>query len=656
MTTPFAALDRPDGTRVYPIPHRDTGEVIELPNITGIIGLLDPKHICDWKLKMAMLGAALREDIAVQVAAGNLLPTGPPRNGELRRVAELATTAGQIIEKGHLTNDRGSAYHALTERLDELVPAGQVSKVNGLDLPKPMRDIATKYVVSMANVTIVRSEFTVCSFAHGFAGTSDRIIRFQPLDAWRAAFDQYDLGRGCFAFDNKFGTVHNTVAMQLAAVTIAETIYDAQANTHTPLPADLRTDIGFVFNPDKGLTPVDLTGAADAFLALVTLKHYGNTKPLRPALGKFSVGGDDPVPLTGDGGGAPVESVKRSPEDMAVPAHTPVQPHGPDSKGPGSPPTEPHPFDPDDARIEVAGENTAPAPIFQPLAKVIAALQPADPFAGLPDTNGRPQPDRAAKRAWLVERRDALVTIAGGRDQLAARWPVIDGAPVPTFTQSSEQTLTQLKLIQRAITDAENAVRAPWPERDDPTDPANIVVPNDDPRVLALVARGRALPPDLEQSVFAAARHEKVPRLSIGRITEAHIAIIEGLVSAAEAEWAPRQERITNAFGLAASYDISEQALCKALGVPSPLNLHGDLLGLLDMVADTICLPDRILVDRDGVLVVDQPAAVLAAYGDDRRRVWAAGREAAKRLGIESPKDSDAVLNHPLLAAALAVV
>jgi hypothetical protein len=628
VTTPAAALDRPGEARVYPIPVEGTGEVIEHPSITDIISVLDPAHICDWKQKMAILGASQREDLWVKISAANLLPAGPPRNTELRRLLAECITAGQIIEKGHLAADRGTGYHSLTERLDDLVPPGAVRMVDELGLPRSAADIARAYVDAMAPVEILHTEVTVCSVAHGYAGTGDRIIRFRPLNIWTETFDQWRLGEGCFIFDAKFGTVHDTVAMQLAAIANAETIWDAEAQTHTPLPADLRRDVGFVFQPDRGLLPVDLTGAHDAFLGALAVKRWIGRKPVGPAI-KISTGGES-VTRTEDGGGTPVGSVTPSPEAMAVPAHTPVQPHGPDAEGSDSPPVEAHPFD-------------EPVHISEPLTKVVA-----DVFAGLPGDDGKPQIDRVAKRAWLIER---LQVLAGMNAAVA--WPI----DVPTFKASTDHTADQLATIERAIADAERLAQAPFPANDDPTDPRNIVVANDDARVVDLKRRLEMLPPDLAAGVRAEnARVKACPNLNTGRLTEAHLAALEPIVAAAEAEWMPRAKRITDAVALAESYGISEAALCALLGVAEVKAICAEALTLLDIVADAICLPDRILVERDGVIVVDQPAAVLAAYDDSRSALLKAGRTAALAHGIESPKDSDAVLAHPILTAAVAVV
>lgn len=611
MTQPVAATNHPDGTRTYAVPHQSTGEIFDLPNITGIIGLADPKHICEWKLKMALLGAALRDDIAAQIAAANLLPAGPPRNGDLRRVAELAMTAGQIIEKQHLPSDRGTALHSLTERLDDLVPAGAVVLVDELGLPKRFADIAREYVAAMAGVRILHTEVTVASFAHRYAGTGDRIVAFEPLDAWASAFDQWDLGRGCFFLDAKFGKVHDEAALQLAALANAETIWDAEAGTHTPLPDDLRRDVGFIFNPDKGLIPVPLDGAHEAFLGLVALKRWTDRGEI--STGGASIREDEDAGQRDAGAGAVVPPATATETDGATPPVEPVH-------------------------------------ISEALPKVIEAIPEPDVFAGLPDDDGKPQADRIAKRAWLIERIDVLRGIANGVEQLAALWP----AGVPTFKQSTDHTLDQLDLISKAITAAEAQVHAPLRD-DDPTDPRVVIVAADDPRIAVLIERLKLLPPDLSAAVAAEAKAAKVPQLNgTRRITEAHLSIVEPLVVSAETEYMPRAKRINGELAMAAEHGVSEAALCAALKVASARHIHGDTLSLLSDLVNAIELD--ILAERDGVLVVDQPATVLTAYGDDRARVWRAGQTAAKANGVDSPKDSDAVLSHPLLTAVLAAV
>jgi hypothetical protein len=602
VTSPAAATDHADGTRTYRAPHPATGEVFEgLPNVTGVIPT--PAHIYTWEQKMTLLGVAMREDLQVQIAAGHLLPAGTARNGELRRLAELAKTAGQVVEKKMVPADRGTGFHALTERLDELVPPGAVSKVDELGLPRRVAEVARAYVAAMAGVTCDHREATVINFTARYGGTADFLgLRFAPLDAWAAAFDLYDLGRGSFVADAKFGDVHDSVALQLAALAMGESIYDAEADTHTPLPADLRRDIGFAFHPDKGLIPVDLTGAAEAFLGALTVKHYEvkGLAPLRAPLGPSSVGEATPAGGTGPGG--------------------PTAP-----PGAGHPPT------------------TQPTHIGVPLAAVVA-----DVFAGLPDDTGRPQIDRAAKRAWLIDRLRALEGVAGGLDQAARRWPAL----VPTFTETAEHTAAQLEAIEAAVDAAEAAVRAPFPETDDPT-LALDHVPNDDPRVAALVGRITALPGDLQDTVSAGAHEAKVPNLGHGHLTEAHLVVLEPLVAAAETTAAARAESIAAAVFAAEERGVHLNVLLGVFGLARADQLHGDRLASFFELVDAVGL--GLIVERNRALIVDQPAVILEQYGG-AGKVRDAARRIAKARGWVAPVSSDAALADPVMAAALAVV
>ena len=102
-----------------------------------------------------------------------------------------------------------------------------------------------------------------------------------------AAFDEYDLGRGCFGADTKTGSIYPKVGMQLAAAVNAEGIYDAATGERSPLPDDVRRDVGFVLqlSGDKAkLVPVDLTAAWPAFVGALAVKAFDVTKPLGKAL------------------------------------------------------------------------------------------------------------------------------------------------------------------------------------------------------------------------------------------------------------------------------------------------------------------------------------------------------------------------------------
>lgn len=296
--------------------------------------------------------------------------------------------------------------------------------------------------------------------------------------------------------------------------------------------------------------------------------------------------------------------------------------------------------------------DDAPVHISTPLAAVVDNLVVvADPFEGLPTADGD-RADLTKKRDWLLERRAVLIDIPGGREALARNWP----AGVPTLVATDTHTGGQLLQIQNALSAAEAEVLAPFPEHEDPTDPAVMAVANDDPRVVDLIDRLKKLPPDLLAAVESLTKKAQVPSLSRGRLTEAHLQVVEPLVAAAETEYAPRATRISNALAVAAERAVSEQALLAVLGVDSVRRIHGPLVGHLDTLADAVGL--NLLVERDGVIVVDTPASILGAepYRDSRKAVLDAGREIARTHGFESPKDSDACLSHPLIAAYLAAM
>jgi hypothetical protein len=604
VTKPAAAVDTPEG-RFYPVPKPGTGEILELPSITRIISVTDTKHLCDWNLKMATLGTAMREDLQVQIAAAHLLPAGKPRNSELRRLTMAAHESGQVVEKGHIPSDRGTGYHTLSERLDELVPPGAVRLVDELGLPRKVAEIASAYVDAMRGVLVVRSEVTVVSFIHGYAGTADRLIRFQPLDAWTNTFDQYRLGEGSFGFDNKFGVnMHPTFALQLAAIVNAEYTYDADTQTLEPLPDDLRRDVGFVFQPDRGLIPVDLEAAHEAFLACLTIHRFNDRDPLQPALASRP----DNVPVAT---AAPMSVGAREAALDAVDAETP-------------PPAPLH-------RVEA------------PSGDVFLTGRP-DVFAGLPDENGLPQPDRRAKRDWLIGRVLALQERYGqrGLDTVATCWPV----DVPTFKHTDEHTIDQLTAIEQTVITAEAELQAPLRETNDPSDLSLQRVPADDERLVACNAAIDALPRDLRERVDNELGAADIPH---SRLSEADLAGLVRIVHGAVDTATERAQKIRDAFAVCAERGVTETALLDALDATPPL--VADQVHTLDELADAVTA--NVLVERDGRLVVDQPALLLAAYGRDRRRVLAAGQAAARTRGIELPRDSDTVLAHPVLAAAI---
>lgn len=567
----------------------------------------DEYHLQRWNQRMLAAGLVLRQDLYAAVAAAMPADLGDQTKEERERLNGLCRDAMDAAGSAKGSN-LGTALHAFTDAVD----SGRQ-----IIIPAPWDADVAAYQTAMAahGITIDAAyvEKIITVPALGVAGKFDRILTWQrsrPIGDLKTA-KSLDLGWG-------------EIAIQLALYAHAETIYtpgpDGTPGLHEPMPAvDQERALVMHLPVGRGeclIYEVDIAAGWEAAQLVLGVREWRRRKNLaRPvdavqapelgSVGEFSTRKDESVPGNSE-----------APDRDARPS------------------------------------STEPTHIAEPLNQVVTALQPTDPFAGLPDDNGHPQIDRAAKRAWLMERRETLIAIPGGREALAERWPT----GVPTLPQSNQHTADQLAQIEQALIDAEAAVRAPFRERPDPTDFANIVVPNEHPRVLEMVRRGRALPPDLEQSVFAAARHEKVPRLSTGRVTEAHLAILDRLITQAETEADARSQRINNALAVAAEHGVGPASLCGVLGAADVSHIHGPALQLLDDLVDAVAHPDRILVERDGALVVDQPAAVLLAYGKDRGRVWRAGQVAAKANGLEPPENSDAVLAHPLLAAVITAV
>jgi hypothetical protein len=444
VTAPAAARSKvtDDGRiiRVYPIPDRSTGEIVELPNISSIIDVLQTFGLIDWKLRMAIVGAAHRDDLLAGIVAAHLLPAGRDRNKALATIIEAAIEQGQILEpgRGFLANDFGTAIHLLTEHVD-------AGLVDIMAMPTSVAEHAARYDETMRahHIEIVRSEFTVFSHALRYAGTGDRIIRFGGT--YDPLFGELELGRGCFGADVKTGRVKASAAMQLAALVNAEGIFDAETNEFDALPDDLRTDIGFVIHSTAehcDLIPTKLPTAFEAFQGAIVVKRFVESSPLFPPLPSAPV-----VPLspTGAGGTGDVEQVRRDGAAMAA-----------------------------------------------------SSLLSDDVFGGLPDEEGRPQRaestlsvDLSVRTQYLRERARKV-----GADVVWPFWP----RDVKGFGDMADigqlHSAADLDLIEKAIITAEASVGAPFPEPD-PSDPCNIGVLPSDARVLDIETRRANLPSDL---------------------------------------------------------------------------------------------------------------------------------------------------------------
>lgn len=545
------------------------------------------------------------------------------------------------------------------------------------DLPSSAREFAASYIERMQGLQIVRSEFTVYNHAVGYAGTGDRVVRFPAvLDAHAAAFDQFDLTRGCFVLDNKTGKVSNDAAMQLAALANAEGIWDAETETFEALPEDLRTDIGFILDLKRGpsrLVPVDLTLAWPAFVGGVAVKKFCSSKPMFAPLGAL-VSPASPVSPAAAAGEADVRGgdvgTSRGREATTAPAPSVPYCARCDAGGhtcPGCGADVEHGV----VACGVCPASSEPTHIADVLPEVVAAIPEAadvlatfegavvvepDPFAGLPDAEGAPLPDRNVKLAWLTDQYEGLKKM--GPDGLAAlqgHWP----ADLPTLKKAAEAGREwghdELARIEVALKAAGDQAGAIWPDVD-PTDPTFKRVLNSDARVLALLERGGRLPKDLQGNVASAACTAELPSLTTGYLTEAHLPVIERIVADAEAiaaEWASEVDIIVATAG---AYGLGRQAVLAVFGATDVADIVGDQLPLLDVFANALCVAGPggdIFAEREGRIVVDRPADVLDLYMGDRQKVRKCAREYAKQHGWPAPAKADDALADVLITACL---
>lgn len=296
--------------------------------------------------------------------------------------------------------------------------------------------------------------------------------------------------------------------------------------------------------------------------------------------------------------------------------------------------------------------------------KVVAVVAPAsveaptpapDPFAGLPDENGAPQFDRAEKRTWLEERIDGLRAIDGGLAALASNWP----AGVPTLKKSTEHTHDQMLAIQAAVSEAEQTVVAPFPERNDPTDQTLIRVEADDERAVDMRRRFACLPNDLQLGITTRLKGEKIPSLSSGNVTEAQLPGVEALLADAETTWAPRCQTLAEAFdGIedlfyepdAPSMAQVELIILRQLNVSDLMRLGPESEELFIAICEAI--RTGVLIVRDGALVIEQAAPILERLGRQGTRDTA--RRWTKHYGLTSPASAIDALADPILVALLA--
>lgn len=683
MTSPAAASINAEGDRVYVIVNPATGEPVALPNCSSVLDVVHNFHIPKWKVKMAIVGIARREDLAARAVAASLLPDVKARNAALRDLAEDAIDAGQIFEpdKGFLANDAGTARHLLMELVDE----GVVTVDDILALPASEKEHAQAYLDTIIGhgLEIVSSEATVYSFEHGYAGTLDRFARFTRTNVTDPLWEQYDLGRGSFDIDLKFGkNIDAKIAMQLASHVNAEGIYDAATGTYSPLPDDLRRDVGFALQI-RGrvaeLVPFELGEAWPAFLGGLAIQRFGATNPKQRPLTAPPMTTEVPATSVPQGTVPPaVPSTSRPADDgNPPPSSAGVPPSATVGQAPAGTPTPAGPTAAEvpsnvDSLMDALATSVDAAKAARDEHKANQAasnegegpervtVTPADPdptpsAAGDPVHISDPLDavahqvaiDAAAllfkKHDWLLDRMHQYDD--RGRQVLAGYWP----AGVLPLKHGIPHTLTELELLTVAVNKTDAELGLPFPDATDPADRQWNEAPA--AAVTAIVDRLKALPRDLLGNVTEALAGSGVPKLTDPNSTIylGHLDTVEGHLVLAEADAKPRLASLATLTGLAAGNGVTQEQLLAVIGKTSVLECTETDAELLCDVIDACS--QQVVAFENGVLVPGPQAFA----GMKPSEILAAGRAAAKAIDHATPRSAADAAAAPLLAAVHAV-
>lgn len=279
MTKPAAARKNRWGDRVYPIPVPGADAAHEIPllaSVTNVLKALPAPGLETWKQKV----------VAYQVAATPAL-------------AALAVTGDggqapydvikQALDKARDAATMGTAAHALSERAD----AGTLDTAG---LPDGVRPLMEWYqaLADTYRWQVVASEVTVFNHAVGYAGTADRLLRFDLPDLDGVVVADLKTGKG----------VYGDVALQLAAYANAEGTWNAATEEFGALPDDLRRDVGVILHVPTGadtaeLIIVDLLPAWPVFQALVPVRHWIDEQSKAAVIGPLEIAGEEVATTSG---------------------------------------------------------------------------------------------------------------------------------------------------------------------------------------------------------------------------------------------------------------------------------------------------------------------------------------------------------------------
>lgn len=215
---------------------------------TSFIDVLeDKKALGDWSTRMSLIGAYIDAEgffngMESHVEKLKEDPTDRDAKRALDRLAEkFKDTAGANVKR-----DKGSHIHALSEYIDQNLPFPEGMELTDAD----KLDIA-EYVLMMDEVPITFTHVekrTICDLI-GTAGTPDRVGLYDgpgPIEGEHL--------KAHVICDLKTGTMEYGVlkmAMQLAIYS-RSVFYDPETDERTPMPEDISTSWGLIFNLPSG--------------------------------------------------------------------------------------------------------------------------------------------------------------------------------------------------------------------------------------------------------------------------------------------------------------------------------------------------------------------------------------------------------------------
>lgn len=236
------------GGRYYTALNTQTGETRDLWSPTTVINEAAKPNIDRWKQRMVAIGICARADLREMIATDD-------EDAQKEAVQ-------QALEAGKQAANRGTARHAVAERISTAADAFEVAGA--------LRPWAERFgrLLDEHGIEIKQREIVLVNLSAGFAGTCDILARY--------------LGRRIVG-DIKTGSAGwFDQAMQLAAYANAE--YAFVDGELVPLPADIDRDTGYVLHvpvddaEDAQLLALPLADAWEAFKALLTVKQV---KPKR---------------------------------------------------------------------------------------------------------------------------------------------------------------------------------------------------------------------------------------------------------------------------------------------------------------------------------------------------------------------------------------